>query len=110
MKKQRTTTVRIILKRRNKIGGLIWFFGQSCFSCVQLYGTLWTVARQAPQSVGFPRQEYWNGLPRSPSGDLPNPGIKPMSSTVSRIGRQILYHSVTWEAPTWLLRITIKLQ
>ena len=37
------------------------------------------VASQAPFSVGFPRQEYWSGLPRPPSGDLPNPGIEPMS-------------------------------
>jgi len=34
----------------------------SCFRCVQLFGTLWTVARQAPLSVGFSRQEYWSGL------------------------------------------------
>ena len=35
----------------------------SCFSCVQLFVTLWTVALQAPLSAGFPRQEYWSGLP-----------------------------------------------
>ena len=40
---------------------------------------LWTVARQAPLPVGFSRQEYWSGLPCSPPGDLPNPGIKPIS-------------------------------
>ena len=40
-----------------------------------------TVARQAPLSMGFSRQEYWSGLPFPPPGDLPNPGIKPMSST-----------------------------
>ena len=38
--------------------------------------TLWTVARQAPLSMGFSRQEYWNGLPFPSSGDLPNPGIE----------------------------------
>ena len=37
----------------------------------------WTVAHQAPLSMGFPRQEYWSGLPFPPSGDLPDPGIKP---------------------------------
>ena len=37
----------------------------SCFSHVQLFVTPWTVARQAPLSVGFPRQEYWSGLPFS---------------------------------------------
>ena len=38
--------------------------------------TLWTVARQAPLSMGFSRQEYWNGLPFPSPGDLPNPGIE----------------------------------
>ena len=45
-------------------------------SCVQLFGTPWTVARQAPLSMGFSRQEYWSRLPFPSSGDLPNPGIK----------------------------------
>ena len=38
--------------------------------------TPWTVAHQAPLSMGFPRQEYWSGLPFPTLGDLPNPGIK----------------------------------
>ena len=41
--------------------------------------TPWTVARQAPPSMGFSRQEYWSGLPFPPPGDLPNPGIEPTS-------------------------------
>ena len=41
--------------------------------------TPWTVARQAPLSIGFLRQEYWNGLPFPSPGDLPNSGIKPTS-------------------------------
>ena len=40
-----------------------------------------TVARQAPLSVGFSRQEYWSGLPCPPPGDLPDSGIEPMSVT-----------------------------
>ena len=40
--------------------------------------TLWTVAHQAPLSMGFSRQEYWSGLPCPPTGDLPNPGIEPV--------------------------------
>ena len=40
--------------------------------------TPWIVALQAPLSMGFPRQEYWNGLPFPPPGDLPHPGIEPM--------------------------------
>jgi len=49
-------------------------------SCVQLFATLWTVARQAPLSMGFCRQEYWSGLPFSSPGDLPAPRIEPTSS------------------------------
>ena len=41
--------------------------------------TLWTVAYQAPLSMGFPRQEYWSGLPFSSPEVLPNPGIEPRS-------------------------------
>ena len=49
----------------------------SCFSPVQLFLTPWTVAHQAPLSMGFSRQEYWKGLPFPSPGDLPNPGIEP---------------------------------
>ena len=45
---------------------------------IQLFAVPWTVACQAPLSVGFSRQEYWSGLP-FPPGDLPDPGIKPPS-------------------------------
>ena len=48
----------------------------SHLSCVQLFVTLWTVACQAPLSMGFSRQEHWSGLLCPPPGDLPNPGIK----------------------------------
>ena len=50
-----------------------------CFSRVQLFVTLWIVARQAPLPMGFSRQEYWSGLLCPPPGDLPEPGIKPAS-------------------------------
>ena len=53
----------------------------SLFSRVQLFATLWTVAHQALLSIGFSRQEYWNGLPCPPPGDLPNPGTELMSLT-----------------------------
>ena len=43
------------------------------------FATRWTVARQAPLSMGFPRQEYWKGLPFPSPGDLPDPGVKPAS-------------------------------
>ena len=57
----------------------------SCFSRVQLFVTLWTVAHQAPLSIGFSGQEYWCGLPfPSPSGH-PDPGV------ASYISRLVLY-------------------
>ena len=43
----------------------------------------WTVARQAPLSTGFSRQEYWSGLPCPPPGDLPDPGIEPGSPALA---------------------------
>ena len=46
-------------------------------SRVQLFATPWTVAHQAPPSMGFSRQEYWSGLPFASPGDLPDPGIEP---------------------------------
>ena len=48
-------------------------------SRVRLFATPWTVACQAFPSMGFPRQEYWNGLPFPSPGDLPDPGIEPGS-------------------------------
>ena len=58
-------------------------FAQVCsvLSCsiVSNSATPWTVAHQAPLSIGFSRQEYWSRLPCPPPGDLPNPGVKPRS-------------------------------
>ena len=48
-------------------------------SRVGLFMTPWTVAHQAPPSMGFSRQEYWSGLPFPSPGDLSDPGIKPRS-------------------------------
>ena len=48
-------------------------------NCVQFFVTPWTVDHQAPLSMGFSRQEYWNKLPFPTAGDLPDPGIKPVS-------------------------------
>ena len=50
-----------------------------CFSHVELFVIPWTVACQAPLSMGFSRQEYWNGLPCPPPGFLPNRGIEPVA-------------------------------
>ena len=59
------------------------------FGRVQLFATPWTEAPQAALSMGFPRQEYWSGLPFPPPGDLPDAGIKLTSPC---IGKWILYH------------------
>ena len=48
-------------------------------SCVRVFATPWTVARQASLSMGFSRQAYWSGLPHPSPGDLPDPGIEPRS-------------------------------
>ena len=54
-----------------------------CCLVIQLYlfATPWSVANQVPLSLGFP--EYWSGLPFPSPGDLPNPGIEPMSPTLA---------------------------
>ena len=51
----------------------------SHFSCVQLFATLWTIAREVPLSMEFYRQKYWSGLPCPPQGALTDSGIKPVS-------------------------------
>ena len=52
---------------------------QSHFSCVGLFAAPWTVTLQAPLSIGFSRQEYWSGLLCPSPGDIPDPGIEPVS-------------------------------
>ena len=70
----------------------------SRFSRVRLFATLWTVARQAPLSMGFSRQEYWSGLPCLPPGDLPNPGMEPLPLTSPALAGRFFTTSTTWEA------------
>ena len=83
-------------------------------SCVPLFGTPWTVARQVPLSMGFPRQEYWSGMLFPSLRDLPDPGIKPKSPALqmnslwlshlgSHVGSQVncvLIRSVASDAET----------
>ena len=70
----------------------------SCFSRVRLFVTPWTVAHQAPLSIGFSRQEYQSGLPFPPPGDLPNPGIEPRSLKSPALVGRFFTTSATWEA------------
>ena len=58
------------------------FMHAQLHSCVGLFATPWTVTHQAPLSVGFPRQEYWGGLPFPTPGDIPDPGIDRRSSAL----------------------------
>ena len=76
-------------------------------SCVQLFVTPWTVARQAPLSMGFSRQEYWGGLPFPTSGDFPDPGIELTSpvappSQVDVLPTEPLGKPGIWYCPTFI--------
>ena len=52
-------------------------------SCVRFFASPWTVACQSPLSMEFSRREYWSGLPFLPPGDLPDPGIEPLSPALA---------------------------
>ena len=70
----------------------------SHFSHVQLFATPWTVARQAPLSVGFSRQEYWRGCHVLLQGDLPDPGIELAYLLSPALAGGFFTNSATWEA------------
>ena len=74
----------------------------SRFSCVQLFVTPWTVAHQAPLSMGFSRQEYQSGLPFPSPEDLPNPGIKPASLEAPAL--QTDSFPLSHQGSPWLMR------
>ena len=71
----------------------------SRFSRVQLFVTLWTCGPPGSSVHGILHQEYWNGLPCPPSGDLPDPEIEPTSLTSPALASGFFNTSVTWEAP-----------
>ena len=81
----------------------------SCFSHVQLFVNIWTVARQAPLPMGFSRQEYWSGLSCLPPGDLPDPGIKPVPLMAPALAGRIFTISTPWEAPRSIIKIMLTL-
>ena len=60
--------------------------------------TPWTVAHQAPLSMGFSRQEYWSGLPRPSPGDLPDPGMECKSFLSPVLAGGFFTTSTSWEA------------
>ena len=73
-------------------------------SRVQLFATSWTMAHQAPLSIGFTRQEYWRGLPLPSLGDLPDPGMELMSLALAD---GFLTTNATWEAPRIFLFVFV---
>ena len=71
----------------------------SHFIGVQLFATPWTVAHQAPLSMGFPRQEYWSRVLFPLPGDLPHPGIDPVSLTSPALAGGLFITRAPWESP-----------
>ena len=69
----------------------------SRFSHVKLFVTPWTVAHQAPLSMGFSMQEYWSGLLRALPGGLPDPGTEPTWLTSPALAGGFFTTSATWE-------------
>ena len=67
-------------------------------SRVRLFATPRTVAHQAPPCMGFSRQEHWSGLPCPPPGDLPDPGVEPLSLRSPESAGRFFTTSTTWEA------------
>ena len=78
---------------------ILYAYVLSCFSCVRLCVTLWTVARQTHLSMGFSRQEYWSELPCPPPGDLPNWGINLASLMSPALAGTFFTTRATWKAP-----------
>ena len=77
----------------------------SCFSRVRLYATLWTIACQAPLSIGLSRLGYRSGLHCLPPGDLPSPETEPASLTSPALAGGFLYHQNTQEATILPVRL-----
>ena len=71
---------------------------RSRFSRIQLCETPWTAAHRAPLSTGFSRQEDCSGLPCSPPGDLPGPGIEPASPTSPALAGRVFTTNTSWGA------------
>ena len=74
----------------------------TCFSQVLLFATLWTLAHQAPLSMGFSKKECWSGLPCPPPDGFPEWRIEPASLTSPALAGRLFTTSVTWEAPNSL--------
>ena len=67
------------------------------FSCIRLFVTPGTAARQAPLSMEFSGQEFWSGLPFPPAGDFPHPRTEPVSLSSPALTGRFFTTSATWE-------------
>ena len=79
----------------------LWLWAPEVTLCMPNSVRLWTVARQAPLSMGFSRQQYWSGLSCPPPGNLPDPGIEPRSLMSPALAGRFFTTSATWEAPEY---------
>ena len=79
-------------------------------SHVRLFVIPWMVARQAPLSMGFSRQEYWSGLSFPPPGDHPDPGIEPSSLESPALAGGFFITNAPWELPKGLVCMKRKKQ
>ena len=86
---------RFLLKRAFPVLGHACVHAVACY--VRLFATLWTIACQAPLSMGN-FQEYRSGLPCPPPGDLPNQGIKPLAIMFPTLAGSFFATSTTWDA------------
>ena len=88
--------------------GALYYFASTRFvcvqslSCVQVFEALWTIACQAPLSMGVPRQEHWNGLFFPTPGNLPDPGMEPESLASPALAGGLFTTSCHLESPDWL--------
>ena len=72
--------------------------GAKSLSHVWLFGAPWTVAHQASLSMGFSRQEDWSGLPHTPPGYIPDPGIKSLSLMSPALAGRFFTTRAIWKA------------
>ena len=82
----------------------------SCQVVSDFFSIPWTIAHQTPHSMGFPRQEYWHGLPCPPAGDLPNPGTEPVPLMSPALAGGFFTTNPTWEARTERASLNCKLE
>ena len=78
----------------------MWWCIVSCFSRVQLWVTAWTLAHQAPLSMGILQARILEWVAMPSPGHLPNPGIEPVSLTSPTLAGRFFTTSATWEATT----------